>query len=249
MYKMSPLLVHSLLLCSHSAKSLTCAGEGEGVGGRERGVGGKDGREGGITLFSLVVGWVTSYHGDVVMEVQWNVSSLIMLGLNPVHNYEYSESLKLILSTQRFRFWGVTDDIFRTTVQAGSQMKKRWWIKEFERAKPPTIECGTCRAVFSCNWRHGMCALIRKGHRKAVRLTDVFGCLKFGELLQPHSTWFLHSLSWDIDQTWQNGVGNTFPTAPGRVGGWWGWEGGRWWNRRVEGEWQCETKSLIKMKL
>jgi len=40
-----------------------------------------------------------------------------MSGLNPVHNYEYSVSLKLILSTQRFHFWGVTDDILRTTAQ------------------------------------------------------------------------------------------------------------------------------------
>ena len=61
-------------------------GEGGGREGRERGVGGKEGRGrwregresgvegrkegreggGGITLFSLVVGWMTSYHGDVV---------------------------------------------------------------------------------------------------------------------------------------------------------------------------------------
>lgn len=43
--------------------------KGEGGGGKEGRVGWREGRRGGrggITLFSLVVGWMTSYHGDVV---------------------------------------------------------------------------------------------------------------------------------------------------------------------------------------
>ena len=82
------------------------------------------------------------------------------VGPNPVRNYEYSVSLKL--STQRF--WGVTD-ILRTTPQAGSQRRDDNRRAKLEKAKPPMIEHSkihTCRAVFSCNCRHGMCALIRK---------------------------------------------------------------------------------------
>ena len=41
--------------------------KGEVGGGKGEGDGREEGREGGITLFSLVVGWVTSYHGDAVV--------------------------------------------------------------------------------------------------------------------------------------------------------------------------------------
>ena len=42
-------------------------GRGRWEGRKGEGGGREEGREGGITLFSLVVGWVTSYHGDAVV--------------------------------------------------------------------------------------------------------------------------------------------------------------------------------------
>ena len=53
-------------------------------------------------------------------------SSEIREELQPFLERSQISNFCLILSTQRFRFWGVTDDILRTTAQAGSQIKKRW---------------------------------------------------------------------------------------------------------------------------
>ena len=106
--------------------------------------------------------WQYRYSYDIP-PIQCNVSYPNMLGLNPVRNYEYSVSLKLKYSAHNTFVLG--------SYRRHSQRKQgHKWRRDddrtakLEKAKPPTIKRGkihTCRAVFSCNWRHGMCELIR----------------------------------------------------------------------------------------
>ena len=73
----------------------------------------------------ILYSWKLCYHtANSNMYMYWNVSYLNMSGPNPVCNSECC--FCWTLGTERFYFWRDTDDIIRTTAQAGSQMKKRW---------------------------------------------------------------------------------------------------------------------------
>jgi len=87
-----------------------------------------------------------------------------MSGLNPVHNYEYSVCLKLKYSAHNALIFGELQTTFSEPQRKQGHKRRRddERTAKLEKAKPPMIKCGkihTCRAIFSCNWRHGMCAL------------------------------------------------------------------------------------------